>query len=68
MKKVLEPIYLEIGGLNVDRNSSDRLDAVKHKVLISGWACRMEVSDCEEKSKDMFKKWMATEDPDANNP
>lgn len=68
MKQVLDPIYKTIGGLTTDRTASDRLDAVKHKVLVSSWACRFEVGDCEEKSKKLFKKWMTLENPDVNNP
>lgn len=68
MKQVLDPIYKTIGGLTVDRSVSDRLDAVKHKVLVSSWACKFEVGDCEDKSKKLFKKWMSLENPDINNP
>lgn len=68
MKKVLTPIYQTIGGLNVDRSSTDRLDAVKHKVLIAAWACRFEVGDCQEKSRKLFKKWMSVADPAVDNP
>lgn len=67
MRQILEPIYNTIGGLNVDRSSTDRLDAVKHKVLISSWACRFQVGDCQDKAKEYFRKWMQTVDPDQNN-
>lgn len=68
MRKILNPIYKTVGGLNADRSATDRLDAVKHKVLIASWSCRFQVGDCQEKSKEYFRNWMATEDPDTTNP
>ncbi|KAJ6638815.1 Aminopeptidase N [Pseudolycoriella hygida] len=68
MQSVLEPIYNSIGGLTVSKKENDRLDAVKHKVLVASWSCRFAVGDCEEKSKELFSKWMEAEDPNKMNP
>lgn len=68
MQSILEPIYTTVGGLSVDKKATDRLDAVKHKVLIASWSCRFSVGDCESKSKELFAEWMSTEDPDKMNP
>lgn len=68
VQKILRPIYVRLGGLNANRNQNDRLDLVKHKVLVSSWACRFDVDDCKEKALSMFSNWMKEEDPDKNNP
>lgn len=68
MKSVLEPIYKSVGGLTVDKKSNDRLDAVKHKVLVASWSCRFAVGDCEEKSRELFTEWMNVVNPDKVNP
>lgn len=68
MKSVLEPIYKTIGGLTVDKKANDRLDAVKHKVLVASWSCRFSVGDCETKSKELFAEWMKVDQPDKKNP
>lgn len=57
-----------MGGLNASRKQNDRLDLVKHKVLVSSWACRFDVDDCQEKAKSLFQSWMLVEDPEKNNP
>lgn len=68
MRNILSPIYKTIGGLNADRSSTDRLDAVKHKVLIAAWSCRFQVGDCQTKAKAYFDSWISMEDPDSSNP
>lgn len=68
MKSVLDPIYKSVGGLTVDKMANDRLDAVKHKVLVASWSCRFAVGDCEEKSKELFTEWMNVVNPDKMNP
>ncbi len=68
MQSILEPIYESVGGLTVDKKATDRLDAVKHKVLVASWSCRFSVGDCESKSRELFTEWMSTENPDKMNP
>lgn len=70
MKSILEPIYFTLGGLNSTENAatSERLYEVKHKVLISGWSCRLEVGDCIDRAIKYFKEWESTKNPDESNP
>lgn len=68
MQRILDPIYEELGGINVNKKPGDRLDAIKHRILIASWSCRFDVGDCIEKSRALFKKWMVSSDPDKNNP
>lgn len=68
MQKIIQPIYKRLGGLNSNRKKNDRLDLVKHKVLVSSWACRFDVDDCKEKATSLFSNWMTSEDPEKNNP
>lgn len=69
MKSILEPIYNHLGGLNdTERSTSERLYEIKHKVLVSGWSCRFEVSDCVDRSINLFKEWQSYENPDTQNP
>ncbi|XP_055851073.1 aminopeptidase N-like isoform X2 [Episyrphus balteatus] len=68
MQKILEPIYEHLNGLNTTNVSSDRLDAIKHKVMIAAWACKFEVSDCIPRAQAYFTKWQSSENPDKNNP
>jgi len=68
IQKIVRPIYLRLGGLNANRNQNDPLDLVKHKVLVSSWACRFDVEDCKEKAIALFSKWMMSENPEKQNP
>lgn len=68
VQKIVRPIYLRLGGLNANRKQNDRLDLVKHKVLVSSWACRFDVEDCKEKAISLFSSWMMVEDPEKQNP
>lgn len=68
VQKILHPIYERLGGLNAYRKPTDRLDVVKHKVLVSSWACRFDVNDCKEKATSLFSDWMLVENPDKQNP
>lgn len=68
VQKILHPIYERLGGLNANRKPSDRLDVVKHKVLVSSWACRFDVNDCKAKATSLFSSWMMVENPDQENP
>lgn len=54
---ILEPIYEKLGGLS-PVPESNRLDAVKHQSMVTGWSCRFNVGDCIEKSKELFASWM----------
>lgn len=60
-------MYTKLNGLNAKRKANDRLDLVKLKVIVAGWACRFDIADCQEKSRLLFKKWMATPNPDQTN-
>lgn len=68
VQKILHPIYERLGGLNANRKPTDRLDVVKHKVLVSSWACRFDVDDCKAKAVQLFSNWMMVENPDKQNP
>lgn len=57
MRKLLSPIYNKIGGFEVSASKSDKLDAVKHQVLINNWACRLEVPNCIADALGLFKKY-----------
>lgn len=67
IQRVIAPIYERFGGLNVDRSEDDPYDLVKHKILISSWACRFDVGDCQTKAKSWFADWMQTNNPGTNN-
>lgn len=67
VQHVLEPIYVRVGGVSTAVESS-RLDAVKHQSMICAWSCRYSVGDCEEKSSEIFAKWMVETEPDHINP
>ncbi|XP_063912519.1 aminopeptidase N-like isoform X2 [Zophobas morio] len=58
MRKLVRSIYEKTGGLNLARAKTDRLDAVKHQVLIANWACRFDVSNCISDAQDLFKQYM----------
>lgn len=62
MKQLLTPIYETVGGLTSQQDSADRLDVVKHHVLIASWACKYEVADCVSDAEALFEKFM--ENPD----
>lgn len=68
MKKILSPIYSALGGLGPNDKTSERLSAVKHKLLIASWACQFDVEDCVPKSQEYFKEWEKIDNPDKNNP
>lgn len=68
VQKIVRPIYVRLGGLNANRKQNDRLDLVKHKVLVSSWACRFDVEDCKEKAISLFASWMMVEDTEKQNP
>lgn len=68
MQKIIHPIYKRLGGLNAHRKKDDRLDLVKHKVLVSSWACRFDVDDCKEKAISLFSDWMTSKNPEEINP
>ena len=67
IQHIVEPIYERVGGIG-EVEDSNRLDTVKQKTLICAWACRFDVSDCVEKSVELFKSWMLEGDPDHFNP
>ena len=67
VQHILEPIYEKVGGISTPAESS-RLDAVKHQVMICSWACKFGVGDCEEKSVEMFARWMVETEPDHISP
>lgn len=65
LQNLLTPIFEKIGKMtDVPKLYED----IKHKYLITSWACRLEVGNCVEQASDLFKKWRAEEDPDTNNP
>lgn len=64
----MRPNYLRLGGLNTNSSPNDSLVVVKHKVLISSWACQYDVEDCKENAIALFSSWMLIENPDKQNP
>ncbi|KAK3928579.1 Aminopeptidase N [Frankliniella fusca] len=42
--------------------------ALKLKNLITSWACKMEVGDCLEQTRELFAQWRASPQPDKSNP
>lgn len=68
MRNMIRPVYERIGGLNAERNDGDRTDVIKQKVQISTNACNYGISDCVNKAIAYLAKWMATAEPDTNNP
>lgn len=69
IQHILEPIYERVGGIKESESKdTDSLDAVKHQSMIAAWACRYSVGDCEEKSVEIFKRWMDETEPDHINP
>lgn len=67
MQRILKPIFAQQGGLNADKTVGDSQDIVKFKILINAWSCRMDIEDCTDKARSLFKEWQAAENPD-NNP
>ena len=67
VQHIIKPIYEKVGGMD-EVEASNRLDTVKQKSLICSWACRLDVSNCVEKSVELFKSWMLEGDPDHINP
>ncbi|XP_055379130.1 aminopeptidase N-like [Condylostylus longicornis] len=71
IKKVLEPIYEHLEGMNTSaiRSTDDNdLERQRHKVLIAGWSCKFEVGDCIPRAKEYFREWFIQENPDEYNP
>jgi aminopeptidase N len=67
IRHILKPIYATLGGISKVTEST-KLDAVKHQVMISAWACRYDVGDCIPKSVEYFTNWMLETEPDHINP
>lgn len=57
MQAILSPIFSHLGGLNVDQHEGDSSDIVQFKALISSWACKMDLSECLDKAKALFKEY-----------
>lgn len=68
VRQIASPIYERFGGFDAMHNKSDAVDLIKHKVLLTSWACRYEVGDCKEKALALFNSWMRLENPDEQNP
>ncbi|XP_067615135.1 aminopeptidase N-like [Eurosta solidaginis] len=68
MRKILSPIYVYLGGLNVTDEAKTAPHTILHKELIASWACRFEVEDCIPRAQDYFKQWRAVHNPDEVNP
>lgn len=64
MKKIITPIYEKIAYEPSEKSA----DAVKRQVLISRWACKFDVGDCQMQSNELFKEWMKVPNPDSFNP
>lgn len=62
MKKLLTPIYENIGGFSVKK--SEKLDAIKFQVLVTSWACKYGVGECVEEAINLFKQYK--DDPESN--
>lgn len=63
MKDLLQPIYQKFKN-NTENGESDNL---KRKVLVWNWACRFNVSDCQQISISLFQTWMRSDNPDKEN-
>ncbi|XP_069966544.1 aminopeptidase N isoform X1 [Bactrocera oleae] len=68
MRKILSPIYLYLGGLNVTDEIKTAPHTILHKELIASWACRFEVEDCIPSAQQYFKQWRGGDNPDEYNP
>lgn len=69
LRQILSPLYTKMGGLgNIEVSNTNKLDLIKHKILITSWACRVDVSDCRKRGENWYKEWMAESDPSINNP
>lgn len=65
VQNLLTPIFEKVGKMtDVPKLYED----IKHKYLITSWACRLEVGDCAEQASNLFQKWRAEKDPDTTNP
>lgn len=60
MQKLLRPIFKSQGGLNVKRKPNASQDVVKFKILISSWACSVDIEECTTKARKWFKEWKST--------
>lgn len=67
IQHILEPVYEKVGGIS-EAPPSARLDTVKHQAMVCSWACKFGVGDCEEKSVEVFARWMLETEPDHINP
>ncbi|XP_053969911.1 aminopeptidase Ey-like isoform X2 [Anastrepha ludens] len=68
MRKILAPIYVYLGGLNVTNEANVAPHTILHKELIASWACRFEVEDCIPRAQHYFKQWRGVPNPDEYNP
>lgn len=57
MKKLLEPMYEQIGSFEIPQARSDLLDSIKLQVAVVGRSCKFGVSNCVKQAQEMFNKW-----------
>ncbi|KAJ4447858.1 hypothetical protein ANN_09867 [Periplaneta americana] len=67
VRKLLAPLYKNIDDISNLPKTMD-LQKVRHHNLIVTWACRLQMGECLEQARTLFKTWMETKDPDTENP
>ena len=65
MRSVMKDAFEAQGRL---REPAKGFQATKQKNLITSWACKMEVGDCLEQTRELFAQWRASPNPDKDNP
>ncbi|XP_044735757.1 aminopeptidase N-like [Chrysoperla carnea] len=64
IKQLVTPIYEKVSYELAEKS----IEAIKRQVLISAWACRFDIGDCQEQSAELFKNWMNSKNSDEVNP
>lgn len=64
MQRTISPVYDQFQDMTVELKT---FEEIRFKNLVIAQACHHRVKDCTEQALSLFKKWMATEDPDSNN-
>lgn len=65
MRSVVQPVFEKQGRL---RDPVKGFQASKLKYLITSWACKLELGDCLEQTRELFAQWRSTPQPDETNP
>lgn len=57
MKELIQPIFTKLNGLNLPDPRSTPSDLIDFQVLISDYACRLDITQCVSQAKEIFEKF-----------